>query len=465
MVKKGEKKWLGPFVKVLVVVAIMILLLIPLFMIKGLVEERRGLKTSAAEQIIEEVGGELKLVGPLLVLPYEYEETKRSGEEEEILRRQDEIHVIPETLTLRGRLEVEYRSLGIYRAPVFRAFIDGNGKFRTQVGDLYPSYAVPLPEENHFIVGIEHMEGIRGISDLQWGDRQIRFLADAGNLAVGNGVNAAVGKIEASDGIDAVDFSFDMEISGGSRANFVPLGRDTVFELSGDWPSPSFLENLLPSELDRSDEGFSASWKIPEVSRPIQPSWKSSEVETAIGSRIHSLGVKLLEPVENYKKIERSNKYGLLFLMIPFAVFFLLETLARLRVHPMQYMMVGAANVVFYLLLLAISEHLGFDAAYLIAAAAVVSLISIYAYSITRAGYSELEEGRPLLSARAAYLSMPVILSAAYFWLWLTLSSEDYALLIGSAGVFAILGLIMLATRKVKWYHSFGSRVGPDGRK
>jgi len=456
VIEKGVKKRLGPFVKVLMVAAIILLLLIPLFMIRGLLSERQALKIKAAEQIVEEVGDELMMAGPLLVLPYEYGE---------IPRRRAEIHVIPDNLTLRGRLEVEYRSLGIYRAPVFRAFIKGDGEFRARVSDLYPSDAVPLPEKNHFIVGIKHMKGIREISDLRWGTRPIEFLPEAENAAVGNGVNAVVGEISASDGIDAVYFSFDMEISGGSRADFVPLGRDTVLELSGDWPSPSFLENLLPSELDYSDKGFNANWRIPEVSRPIQAYWQLSEAKNIV-DRLDSLGVKLLEPVDNYKKVERSNKYGLLFLMIPFAVFFLLESLARLRVHPMQYMMTGAANVVFYLLLLAISEHLGFDMAYLIASVAAVLLISIYTYSIVRGGdYAEFKENRPLLSVRMAHLAMPIILSIAYFWLWLTLSAEDYALLIGSSGVFAILSLIMLATRKVKWYRSSSSLAEPNSRE
>jgi len=445
------RKWLKPLVKVSLVIAIILLLLIPLSMIRGLVKERRDLKTSTAELITEEVGGELMLVGPILVLPYEYEEVKLSNGEEETVKQRIEIHLIPETFTLRGRLEVEYRSLGIYRVPIFRAFIEGNGKFRRQVSDLYPSDVVPLPKENQFVVGIAHMEGIREISNLQWGSRQIDFRVNAENVAVGNGVSATVGEIAADDDADGGVFFFDMEIRGGTKAVFVPLGRSTVFELSGDWPSPSFLEGLLPSELELDDEGFNANWKIPEVSRPIQQYWDSSEVKKT-DFAMHGLGVKLLEFVESYKKIERSIKYGLLFLLIPFVVFFLLETLARFRVHPMQYMMVGAADVLFYLLLLAISEHLGFDAAYLIAIVAVVLLISIYTHSIAHRATVNLEKIRSQFPAFAAYLAMPVGLGVSYFWLWLTLRSEDYALLLGSIGVFVILGILMLATRKIKWY-------------
>jgi len=452
----GKREWLIPFFKVLVtVVILLLLLLIPLFMIRNLVTDRRALKTEAAERIIEEIGGELILVGPVLVLPYELEQIELRDGEETILKQRSEIYLLPDSFTLKGRLEVKYRSLGIYRVPVYRAFVDGSGTVHTPLSGLYPADAIPVPEENRFTIGITHMEGIRGISELRWGSQQIDFLADSGDVAVGNGVSATVGEITASENADGgtVDFSFDMEISGGGRADFVPLGRSSALELSGDWPSPSFLGGLLPSEMELDDKGFNANWRIPEVSRPIRPYWDSSEGER-IDSDDHGLGVKLLESVASYKKTERSVKYGLLFLLIPFVVFFLFETLARLRVHPLQYLMVGAANVIFYLLLLSISEHLGFDMAYVIAALGVTALISIYTHSVIGGGHGEeREENGRRSSALAMYLTMPITLAVSYLWLWFTLRSEDYALLLGSVGVFVVLGSVMLITRKIKWYH------------
>jgi len=447
----NEKKWLKPLFKVLAIVGIILLLLIPLLMLGDLVSDRKSLRDEAAERIVEEVGGELILVGPMLVLPYEHKQIELIDGEEVTLKRRGEIHLIPESFTLRGRLEAEYRSVGIYRAPVFKALMDGSGRISMPGKELYPSDAVPVPEENRFVIGIKNMEGIREISNLRWGTRRVDFLPNSENVSVGHGVSAVVGGVVAGNGDDneAIDFSFDMEISGGRRERFVPLGREAALELSGDWPSPSFLGGLLPSEMEFGDEGFNANWRIPEVSRPFQPHWDSSEAE-AIDPAVHGLGVVLLEPVSSYKKTQRLINYGLLFLMIPFAVFFLFETLARLRVHPMQYLMVGIADVVFYLLLLAISEHLGFGKAYLIAAVAVIALISIYTYSIV--GHTGRKNGRPRFPALA--LAMPATLGLSYLWLWFTLISEDYALLIGSIGVFAILGLVMLITRKIKWYNN-----------
>lgn len=451
MSKTGKNMWLSPLIKVLVTVVIILLLLIPLFMIRNLVADRLDLKTEAAERVVEEVGGELILVGPILALPYEYERIETRDGKEVILKSRDEIYLIPESFTLKGKLEAEYRSLGIYRIPVYRAFVNGSGRVHTPGASLYPSGAIPIPEENRFIVGIANMEGIRGISELQWGFRQVDFLPDSGNTAVGNGVSATVGEIIDGDDSGVVDFAFDMEISGGNRADFVPLGRDTVLELSGDWPSPSFLGGLLPSEMEFGDEGFNANWRIPEVSRPFRPHWNSSEAER-INPDVHGFGVVLLESMAGYKQIERAVKYGLLFLMIPFAVFFLFEILVRLRVHPMQYLMVGAADVIFYLLLLAISEHLGFNAAYVIAAVAVTALISIYTHRIADGDYTARVNDGLRFPAFAVYLAMPITLCVSYLWLWFTLRSEDYALLLGSIGVFAVLGLVMLVTRKIKWY-------------
>ncbi len=182
------------------------------------------------------------------------------------------------------------------------------------------------------------------------------------------------------------------------------------------------------------------------MSRPIGSHWDSaSEYQPELLS--HSLIVELMEPVSTYAMSLRSVKYGALFLLIPFVVFFLFEAFGRARIHPVQYLLAGCTDILFYLLLLAVSEHLGFNTAYMIAALAATVLLSLYALQIT--------------GKRAGAAAMPTVLGTAYLWLWITLQSEDYALLIGAIGLFVLVALVMLVTRKVNWYATEAS--GNDG--
>jgi len=437
-------------IKAITVVILLLLLLIPLALIGSLVDERDMRAQEAAMNIVDGAGGSLRLTGPILVLPYEREVLREvDGEWRRSLVRGD-VSVLPEQIAVDGHLDVEYRFRGIYRVPVYTARITAEGQFRRPGPEVYPEGAVPLPSENRLVVGIADMRGIREVSPLLWNNGERAFGPDAGHPSLGRGIGASVSLPPETGAL--LPFSWTMEVDGGGSVSVAPLGRDSTLHLSGDWASPSFGGAVLPDERELSDEGFQARWRIPEVSRPIRPVWNSDDGgETDLS--IHALRVELLEPVGPYVRTERSVKYGALFLLIPFVVFFLFETLGGLRVHPVQYLLAGAADVVFYLLLLAISEHLSFDVAYLIAAAAVTALISLYAWSVTR--------------GRRSALAMPVVLGGAYLWLWVTLQSEDYALLIGSVGLFVLVAAVMLLTRNVDWYGGSGVHAdrGPEGQQ
>ena len=451
MLKISGKSGLRSTMKALVVILIILLLLIPLSMIRSLVRERESRAYEAEMNIIDGAGGSLVLAGPLMVLPYELD-----GKTHRYISR-GEVSLLPEDIRISGRLEVEYRQRGIYRVPVYSALIDASGYFLMPGSEIFPEGARPLKDEFKFVIGIADMRGIHDVSDLSWNSDLLVLTPDTGLSSLGSGISALIPGSGAGPSGNKAEFSWKMEIGGGGSVAVTPLGRNSELILSGNWPSPSFQGAILPDKRELDDTGFSARWRIPEVSRPIQPWWDSSNTPE-INPVDYSLRVELLEPAGAYTRIERSVKYAVIFLLIPFAVFFLFEILGGLKVHPVQYLLAGAADIMFYLLLLAFSEHIGFNVSYLIAAAAVTLLISFYSGSIT---------GNITVRNRRSAASIPAVLSAAYLWLWVTLQSEDYALLIGSAGLFLIISLVMVLTRKVDWYAGESNRmdIGTEGNQ
>jgi len=430
MMKISRKPGLRSTLKASVVIVMLLLLLIPLSMIRSQVYEREMRADEAAQGVIEGAGGALDFTGPLLVMPYELEVSELvDGKVRRYMRRGD-ISLLPENVVIDGELDVVYRQRGIYRVPVYTADVETSGFFIMPKSGVFPDGAEILWDEFRLVFGIGDMRGIREVSSLQWGSRRIALGPDAGHPLLGPGIGAPI--MDFPDAGSKMEFSWSMEIGGGGSVSVTPLGRNSELTLSGNWPSPSFQGALLPEERQLNNEGFSAHWRIPEVSRPIQPWWDSND-GLDMNLSIYALRVDLLESVGVYTMTERSVKYGIIFLLIPFVVFFVFETLGGLKIHPVQYLLAGAADICFYLLLLALSEHLGFNAAYIIAAAAVTVLISFYTGRITS-------------------ISMPIVLAAAYFWLWIALQSEDYALLIGSVGLFLIVAFVMILTRKVDWY-------------
>lgn len=439
--------------KAAVIVVLLLLLLIPLNMIRQLVREREGRANETAQEIISGAGGELDLIGPILILPYDLMEREYREDRWITVRNPGgAVFLVPDTESVSVRLETEYRSRGIYQVPVYAAQLSIEGSFPAVDADYFPDGAVILEDEFRLFTGIDDMRGIQAVSSVSLGNRTVEFEPDSGTASLGGGISVALDEFDMY--ADSTSFSWTMDVNGGGRISVTPLGRDSLLDIAGDWPSPSFGGAVLPRTRDLDDAGFTASWTIPEVSRPIGTHW-SSAYDVQPDLRIHALEVKLMEPVGTYTRSLRSVKYGILFLLIPFVVFFLFEAFGRAKIHPVQYLLAGCADVLFYLLLLAVSEHLGFDPAYLIAALSATILLSLYSVQIVgRTGGAAI---------------MPVVLGAAYLWLWVTLQSEDYALLIGAIGLFALVALVMLVTRKVNWYAARGSgdddELGTEGQE
>ena len=426
----------GSILKMALVVGIILVLLIPLSLIRGLVRERNSLAYEAKEEVMTSVGGMLFLTAPLVEIPYQILEIREDSQR--VLH--DSVKIRPDYTDIKIELQSEYRSRGIFQTPVYVALVTVNGVFRMP-SELDVSEEAQMDwAEARLLAGISDMQGIRSIEPLRWESSESQFLPRGQHADLGPCIEAPVFLGKPGE---ELRFQWTMTVSGGSRVSVVPLGREARLNIEGDWPSPSFSGILLPEDREWGEEGFSAQWTIPEVSRPLPSQWTGSLSSQASLDEF-ALTVNFLDPVDSYAQVTRLVKYGILFLLVPFIVFFLFELLGGSRIHPVQYMLAGAADVVFYLILLALSEHMRFGWSYALAAMAVVILLGTYAQSVHR---------KPLVA-----LIMPGVMATAYLWLWVTLRSEDYALLIGAGGLFVMVALVMFLTRKVEWYPETASK-------
>jgi inner membrane protein len=403
------------------IAGLVLVLLIPLLVVQAMVAERESRQAGAEAEIIQSRGGEQSLGGPVLTIPF-------------VVRTKDDKGQV-----VGCSVVAERRRRGIYEAVTYDTTLHVSGGFT--VPD-FSAWRVARRDvmwgEAILSVELPDQRGLKERVDLAWGRAVSAFRS--GRPAIGIYGGSIEAPIRGLDGLapgDRVPFSFDLALSGGGSLSFLPLGDETTVRIASAWPGPSFTGAFLPSERTVSAGGFTAAWKVPSMARPYPQAWRGAEVEPEV-LYASSFGASLMAPVDVYQKVTRSLKYGALFLLLPFLVFFLFEVLGGLRVHPLQYLLVGFAECLFYLLALSLAEHLPFAAAYAAAAGAATLMVTFYACAVLR-------------SWRRGALLAPA-LASAYGFLYATLQSEDYALLIGSVGLFAILGLVMLLTRKVDWY-------------
>lgn len=426
-------------VKLLVIGLILIIFIPPIAMVRGLINERSARKYSAEEEVISSWGGRSKIAGPVLVLPYQEEIiTKNDDGKTERSWIKRNFLVFPEVLDIQVDAPVEERSRGIYHIPVFTADIALKGMFvlENALKDLPANTKVDW-DGARLGVNLGSLKGLSSVSPLSWKEREYGFEPGDLPLSVYPSHIVTPVDIKRADSPRGYNFSLDLVQKGGDSFEFIPLAKETSISIRSDWSAPSFYGDYLPVKREFGEEGFSAVWKISYLSRDI-PSHLVEGVPNTEDLRRTAFGVRLFEPVSTYAKNERSVKYAYLFLLVPFIIFFLFEVIRKMKIHPVQYLLAGAADVVFYLLLLSTSEHLHFFAAYCIAAFSVTLLLTLYSVQV--------------LGGWKPGLLMGSFLAAGYVYLYVVLQSEDYALLLGSVGLFMVLAAVMFVTRKVTWY-------------
>jgi inner membrane protein len=427
--------------RILLLGFLVLLLQIPVLMIHGQISNRSQTRDEAVSSVTRGWGEEQTIVGPVLVVPYvrRWTEEGKSGESR-TRTSSHEATFLPETLDVSGRLETEVRNRGIFRVPVYRASLDLKGRFRRPDFSSWGVVDENIRWDRAVVwVKVADARAIKNQATLTWNGNAIPFEPGTAGVAGDTpGIHAPLrGRAQAS----AFEFSFSLSANGSEGMSFAPLGQQTTVRLESNWGEPSFQGNWLPAERKLSHDGFEASWDISYLGRNYPQRWTS---ESPFLDKIEAseFGVRLVTPIDPYRMAERSVKYEALFIMLTFVALWLFEVVVRRKVHSVQYLMVGAGMCLFYLLELSLAEHLGFTAAYALASLAVVSLITAYSVAV-------------LKGARRASV-IGAVLAALYGYLYILLKNQDYALLIGSVGLFLILALVMYLTRKVDWNEARG---------
>jgi len=446
--------------KIILIGVLALLLLIPVGMIKSVIFDREMNRDSAIQDITSKWGGEQIIAGPILIVPFDSFRTVDGKQIKEVAYA----HFLPEHLNIEASVSPELRSRGIYDAVVYSSNFSVSGEFEKPDFSSLGINSKFVHWNNAFIaVGIPDIRGVEKRTDFNLNGEILKFVSgiktddvirDIGDYGGGNGnfyrdVEMKMMTINESEGESASglsvgvptrslysksSFSFDLKLKGSERLAFVPVGKTTDVKVSSNWPSPSFDGSFLPNNREISDSGFSSDWHILDLNRNYPQAWTGS----TYGIYGSVFGVSLIEPVDGYQKSERSSKYALLIIVLTFLVFLSFEVFNRKKVHPVQYILIGLALVLFYALLVSISEILGFNLAYGIAGISTIGLILLYSLTVLKEKEFVLIEGGILLFL--------------YLFIYILLQLEDYALFIGSVGLFVILGIIMYLSRKVDWY-------------
>lgn len=423
-------------VELVILAGLVVVLLVALFMIQSLVTERSQRAKSVRDEIASSWGESQTVGGPVIVVPFRVRFADAEGKPQVATNR---ARFLPERLRVRGQLVPEKRNRGIFETVVYGADLTIDGEFARPD---FSSWDV-LPEDILWddavvTIGIPDLRGVRGTPVLKWNARAVPFAGGSGDAKLWATGLTATAPLDAET--QRYIFSFRLELNGSEELGFFPFGGETLVELTSPWPDPSFGGAFLPESRLVKPSGFSARWRVSSLARSYPQSWRDwgEENATALAAIAPSaFRVGLFSPVSHYQQTERSMKYGALFIILTFLTFFLYELLSPVTLHPVQYFLVGGALCLFYLLLLSISEHAPFALAYGIASAATISLISAY--------------GAALLQNWLRVLGLLGVLSLLYGYLYVLLQLEDWALLMGSIGLFLILALVMYSTRRVDW--------------
>ncbi|KJD35078.1 membrane protein [Tamlana sedimentorum] len=424
-----------------------LVLLVPLTFIQNLISERSYRQDEVVNEINQQWGNEVFIYGPILKVPYKtYSEkivtdkkTKQVFTETNVVINY--AYFFPESLNITSNINPETKQRGIYKTAVYNSEIKLNGKFtKPDFSDIEVAESDIIWEKSKIIIQTSNVKGVNK-SNLTLNNNTYELSSkylNQTNLAYNQ---VAMHTLETKSltkhpiNFNApTSYAINFNIKGSKQIRFIPTGRQTEARITSNWKTANFIGEFLPYNGDKtSDSGFDAKWKILDLNRPFsQQHFNSLPNLTAF-----AFGVNFMIPVDEYQKSERSAKYGFLVIGLTFLFFFLIQTLSKINIHPFQYLMIGLALTMFYTLLISISEHSSFLKAYLIAGTSVITLITLYSKTI--------------LKTLKFPLFIGISLTTLYAFIFVIIQLENYALLVGSIGLFLILTTVMFISRKIDW--------------
>jgi inner membrane protein len=436
---------------------LVLILLIPSAWINDLIVEREVRAGGVMQEVYQKWSGSQTLSGPILVIPYrKFEKIDRGKQGTEIMESVEKYFFLPEKLHVTGEVTPRILHRGIFDAAVYNSSLTITSDFtKPNLSELGIQEEHVLWKDAYMVFSISDLRGISDNPVFKVGDRvketepssdlgfsiQENYAASTGDyyatapaaapLPTSRGIVAKLNWTTASE--FTASTSIALSLKGSKNLSFLPTGKTTEVKLSGAWANPSFDGDFLPDDRKITESGFSAKWKILHFNRPFSQQWTGNNQIS--GS---NFGVNLLIPVDQYQKSMRTSKYGKLVIILTFVALFLVEIIRKIRIHPFQYILIGVALIIYYTLLLSISEQLGYNLAYGLASLATVGLISFYSASFLRS------------KKLVALLSM--LLCIFYGFIFIIILQQDFSLLLGSVGLFLIVAALMYFSRKVEWY-------------
>jgi len=438
-------------VKLVSIGILVILLLIPSSWIQSIMIERQHRADDVMDEVSAKWSGAQTLAGPVLVIPYHKTEKVEGRPGEERTREYtDFAFFLPSSLKITGDLKPQVLHRGIFDVAVYESALSMEATFNSpDFNALGIPPASVMWNEARIAAGIADLRGIAETPSLKVGDKPLdvepsndigfnypgsKVKPDSQSADQATGIQAPLNWKEASDFSGAV--KIQLALKGSNSIRFLPLGKFTDVTLRGPWPDPSFEGEFLPTTRKISKEDFEATWKVLHFNRPFPQQW----VEKGKVLDNYDVSTRLVIPADQYQKSIRTAKYGILLILLSFTALLLVEIIRKIRIHPFQYILIGVALIVYYSLLLSLSEHLGYNLAYLVAALATVILVTLYSKSF-------------LKSTQLQGLFAGLI-SFFYIFVFVIIQAQDYSLLIGSVGLFVVIAAIMYFSRKINWYGS-----------
>ncbi|MBL5943900.1 cell envelope integrity protein CreD [Enterobacter asburiae] len=421
------------FWKISTLLGCILLLLVPLFMVSNLISERESYRNDVENTLRQSTSGPQKLVGPMIAIPMT-EIFYKIEDEKKVEYKKSYMHfILPESLVVEGNQRVESRNIGIYDGQIWNTDLKIKAQFNTE--ELKQLKGETIATEQPFIVtGVGDARGIGTVSISKINGETL-------SVEPGSGVYGALAGIHiplTDKALEAKTFALEMSLSLAGTGSFavVPVGRNSEMTLNSNWPHPGFMGDYLPVKHQIGESGFQANW---------QSSWFANNLESWFYDKespewevLPAFSVTVATPADQYQLTDRAIKYAILLIALTFMAFFVFETLTGLRLHPMQYLLVGLSLVLFYLVLLALSEHVGFTPAWVVASLVGAAMNGMYLQAVLK---SWKRSGLFVL----ALLGLDVVM-------WFLLRSEDSALLLGSAVLALALFAVMYLTRHFDWY-------------
>lgn len=419
-------------IKSMMIAVLVLLLLIPTHYVQRLIEEREARQREAIAEVSSKWAGGQNIAGPIVALPYLQTTADTTNK---AITTKHTAYFLPDDLSIDAKVVPQERSRGIYKVVLYTSQITISGSFNS-----LPIEKLKIPadkilwNEAYIKLNIADVKGLNEELKLTWND-SLLTLVPQGFSGMAEGMTAPIA-LDQYGVLKKFSFNATLDLNGSEKLQFTPLGKTTTVRLNAGWPHPSFTGNTLPQTSDITDTGFAASWKSLAHKRPFAQYWTDEAFNEARLSEA-AFGVDLFIPVNGYQKTMRSVKYAVLCIVLTFAAFFLIETANKKQVHPFQYGLIGLALVLFYMLLLSFSEYIGFNTAYGIAAAATIGLIGWFVKGVLASG------------KLSGILS--VLLLLVYVYVFTILQLQDFALLLGSIGLFISLAAIMYFSKKLSW--------------